>query len=149
MPDDEGKCIHCFDADANKAFAWGGEVDELAGKVLLWVWDDRAEVLDWVRLSRSMFDITLEGDLTVSMGDVERLLADQYYKRSKYYYDANDNLEYLCQNTDIDANETDTDWFCWKFTWTAGSVSGFNATTKEGPLQGAVDVAPAALAWNT
>lgn len=76
-------------------------------------------------------------------------LRDDYYKRAKYFYDANDNLEYLCRNTDIDAADADTDWDCFKFTWIAGTVSGFNATTKEGPLQGAVDSVPSGLAWNT
>lgn len=84
----------------------------------------------------------LADDLTISMGDVERLLADAYWKRSKFFYTGN-NVEYICYNTDIDANETDTDWFIWKLVYT-----GNNVTEKEGPRQGAVNVTPSGLAWN-
>lgn len=81
-------------------------------------------------------------NLTVSMDDMEKLAADFYYPRVKLYYTGN-NVEYVCKNTDIDALETATDWYCWKLVY-----AGNNMTDKEGPRQGAVDSAPTGLGWN-
>ena len=57
-----------------------------------------------------------EGDLTVTMGDVEKLLADDYYSRLQPYLYASGRLKYICRNTDIDAALADTDWRIWKLT---------------------------------
>lgn len=103
-----------------------------------YVWN--ASDLDYDRGQQAQI---LADDLTVSMGDVEKLLSDFYWQRSKFYYSGN-NITYVCYNTDIDANETDTDWYIWKLTYT-----GSNVQTKEGPRQGAVDSEPSGLAWNT
>lgn len=143
-----GKILFGRDNDADDAFMLA--VVEVATDVYAlatapWIWD--TDSLAYAKEQQASISLNAD-DLTVSMADVEKLLNDQYYLRSKKYYDVNDNIEYLCFNTDIDANETDTDWFCWKFVWTAGTVSGFICTDKEGPRQGAVDSAPSGLAWN-
>ncbi len=83
-------------------------------------------------------------NLTISMDDMEKLAADFYFQRVKIYYDGSNNAEYVCKNTDIDANETDTDWYCWKLVYDGSN----NMTDKEGPRQGAVNVAPTGLGWN-
>lgn len=66
------------------------------------------------------------------------------WNRSKLFYDANDNAIYICKNTDIDAAEADTDWFCWKLNYDSND----NMDEKEGPRLGAVTVAPSGLSWN-
>lgn len=97
--------------------------------------------LKWQRMKQPTLELT--GDLTVTLGDVERLLADQYYKRMKSYSYASGRIKYICRNTDIDANETDTDWFCKKFT-------DASPPEWEGLLQGAVNTEGTvdALDWN-
>ena len=95
--------------------------------------------LDYDRAVQPGFET---GDLDITLGDVEMLLADMYWKRTKLFYSGN-NVEYVCYNTDIDANETDTDWYIWKLVYT-----GNNMTEKEGPRQGAVNVTPSGLPWN-
>ena len=65
------------------------------------------------------------------------------YSRMKTYSHASGNIKYVCNNTDIDANETDTDWLCWKYTDVA-------IPDKEGPRVGAVNTEAAVngLSWN-
>jgi len=103
------------------------------------VWNP--STLAWERMKQPVLELT--GDLTVTLGDVERLLADQYYLRMKPYAYASGRIKYICRNTDIDANETDTDWFCWKLT-------DASPPEKEGPRQGAVNNVAAVdgLSWN-
>jgi len=78
------------------------------------------------------------------MGDVEALLADNYWKRMKPYAHASERPKYICKNTDIDANETDTDWYIWKY-------SDADLPTIEGPRIGAVntELVIDGLSWNT
>jgi len=113
--------------------------DEEVFKVAAYVYN--ASTLAWERMTQPTIHIA--GDLTVTLGDVERLLADQYYLRMKTYAHASGRIKYVCKNTDIDAAETDTDWYCWKFTDAA-------APDSEGPRQGAVntEVAVDGLSWN-
>ena len=103
-----------------------------------WVWNP--STLKPERMKQPTINI---GDLTVTFGDVERLLANQYYLRMKPYSYASGRIKYLCRNTDIDAGETDIDWFCWKFT-------DASPPEHEGPRQGAVnnEAAVNALSWN-
>jgi len=66
-------------------------------------------------------------DLNVSMGDVEKLLADNYWASKQYDY-ATGKLDYVGCNTDVSAGDGDTDWYIWKYTWT-----GENLTKVQGP----------------
>ena len=107
-----------------------------------WVWDPLASPNPtWIRDVGAR--VTVEGDLTVTMGDVERLLGDQYYARMKIYSHSSGNVKYVCKNTNIDAAESDTDWYCWKFT-------DADIPDKEGPRQSAVDAEATidAESWN-
>jgi hypothetical protein len=106
----------------------GGDVDAEGITVLVKYYNP--STLAWERGKQPTLELT--GDLTVTLGDVERLLADQYYKRMKPYGHASGRPKYVCRNTDIDANETDTDWFCWKY-------SDADLPEIEGPRQGAVN----------
>lgn len=58
-----------------------------------------------------------EGDLTISMGDVEKLLAGVYWLNTKLEYDGSDNCIYKGQNDNLGAADGDTDWYITKFDW--------------------------------
>lgn len=64
-----------------------------------------------------------EGDLTVTMGDVEKLLAEAYWLNTKLFYDASDNCIYKCCNNDLSAADGDTDWYVTKYDWTGGNCT--------------------------
>lgn len=109
-------------------------------KVALMVWNP--STLAWERMKQPTLELT--GDLTVTLGDVERALTNQYFKRRKRYLYASGRIKYICKNTDIDANETDTDWLIWKY-------QDESSPGEEGPRTGAVnnEAAINALSWNT
>jgi hypothetical protein len=106
--------------------------------ILNWVWN--TSTMQPERMKQPVLELT--GDLTVTLGDVERLLADQYYTRMKIFAYGSGRIKYITRNTDIAAGETDTDWFCWKFT-------DVSLPEKEGPRQGAVndEAAVNGLSW--
>ncbi len=143
-----------LDRDENAAFVSGGvgytneEIIRLrliesikALKTALYVYD--TGTTSWVAMQQPTLNIE-NADLTVTMGDVEKLLAKQYYLRMKPYTHASGRVKYVCRNTDIDAAETDTDWFCWKYSDAA-------VPEIEGPRQGAVNTEATvnALSWVT
>lgn len=80
------------------------------------------------------------GDLTVSMSDVETLLADAYWKQKRYDYTSG-NLDYAGHHTSVTAATSDAEWRVYKYTW-----SGTNITRIQGPITGAWDDR-ATLAW--
>ncbi len=84
-------------------------------------------------------------DLTVSTGDLEKLLSDSYWQRVKPYSYVSGNVKYVCKNTDIDALESATTWQCWKYT-------DDDIPEKEGPRIATGGVATEAalngLSWN-
>lgn len=125
--------------DPNGHNLYGFDLDEEIFKTAGYVWN--TTTLEWERMQQPTVNI---GDLTVTMGDVEALLADNYWKRMKPYEHASTRPKYICKNVDIDANETDTDWYIWKY-------SDADLPTIEGPRQGAVnsEVVIDALPWNT
>jgi hypothetical protein len=85
-------------------------------------------------------DITITGDLIASMGDLEKLLAKNYWKAQRFDWTSGD-LDYKGLNTDANAAESDADWYVWKFTWVDG-----NPTLIQGPLVGSW-TDRAALSW--
>ncbi len=113
--------------------------DEGVFKVALEVWDTIG--LDWVRMTQPVIDA---GDLTLSFSDIEALLADNYFKRMQPYAYGSTRPKYICRNTDIDANLTDTDWYIWKY-------SDADLPTIEGPRIGACNTEGVVdgLSWNT
>jgi len=118
----------------------GFDLSERVSKKALYVWNPIT--LDWERMRQPMLELT--GDLTVTMGDVEALLSDSYWKRMKPHNYLSGRPKYLCKNTDIDADETDTDWRIWKY-------SDADLPTIEGPRVGAVNTEAAinGLSWVT
>ena len=70
------------------------------------------------------------GDLTVTMGDVEALLANAYWEDTLFDFTSG-NLDYKGQHTVHKTAEGAATWWIWKYTWTSG-----NPTRIEGPLVG-------------
>ena len=79
-------------------------------------------------------------DLTVSMGDLEKLASNSYWKDVRRDYTSG-NLDYEALNTVHNAGTDATTWYIWKYTWV-----GNNCTRTEGPLIGSVD-GQDSLAW--
>jgi len=102
-----------------------------------WVWN--TVTLAWERMKQPTLELT--GDLTVTMGDVERLLADNYWKDQRLEYSGGD-LIYKGFNTTHKAATDAATWYIWKFTW-----SGSDCVRIEGPLVGSWD-GKAGLAWD-
>ena len=117
----------------------GYDTSEEVFKTALYVWNP--VTLTWDRMKQPTIELTA-GDLTVTLGDVERLLSNQYFKRTKMYAHSSGRVKYLCKNTDIDAGETNTDWLCWKYSDAA-------LPSIEGPRSGAVNTEAVvnALGW--
>lgn len=88
-------------------------------KTLLYIWN--ADTLAWERMQQPI--VTVDGDLIVSMGDVERLLADYYWLRIKYEYDGSDNCIYKGCNVSLTAADGDTDWYITRFDWTGDNCT--------------------------
>ena len=101
------------------------------------VWD--SDSVSWVRMVQPDLSVNAD-DLTVTMADVEKLLAANYWKDARYEWSSGD-LIYKGLHTTHKAATSDTNWYVWKFTW-----SGSDLERKEGPLTGSWD-GKAALAW--
>lgn len=78
--------------------------------------------------------LAFEGDLTATMGDVEKLLSGSYWQRSQPYLYGSGRTKYLCKNTGIDAALATTTWRIWKFSDAA-------VPQTEGPRVGRADSA--------
>jgi len=108
--------------------------------ILNWVYNP--STLAWERMKQPVLELT--GDLTVTMGDVERLLAGQYWKDHRIERDGNNLPLYIGVHTTHKASVDDADdpgWWIVKFTRT-----GYLLDRVEGPLQGAWSNR-ASLAW--
>lgn len=130
-----------IDPVTGKATRVGVDSDHSAVIIENLVWDPI--LMDWVRMEQPQLDVD-KMDLTVTMGDVEALLADSYWKRMQPYLHGSGKPKYIARNTDIDANLTDVDWYIWKY-------SDADIPTIEGPRIGAANSEAAidALPWNT
>jgi hypothetical protein len=85
-----------------------------------WVWDpDLTPDPDWVRMKQPILEFS--GDLTVTMGDVEKLLAGVYFPETRYDYDADDNCIYKGEHTTLNVSEDDTEWRITKYDYTSGN----------------------------
>jgi len=128
------------DKDTDVAVVVGLDITTRSVNVNARVWDP--STLTWVRMEQPVLELST-GDLTITMGDVEALLADNYWKRMKPYLHTSTKPKYICKNTDIDANETDTDWYIWKYT-------DADIPQIEGPRTGACNTEGVvdALGWN-
>ena len=114
----KGSFIQGSDPDSKAAVAAAVEAGTRTLRINNWVWDVGS--VSWIRMKQP--SIEYSGDLTVTMGDVERLLAGAYWLNIKYDYNANGELIYKGCNDDLNAANGDTDWYITRFDYTNGSV---------------------------
>lgn len=98
-----------------------GDKETKSQNVNLRIWDDTG-TLSWVRLSKSMMGIEV-GDLTVTMGDVEALLADRYWLDERIEYDGDGNPIYIGKNITLGVSEDSTTWYITRYDWTSGNCT--------------------------
>lgn len=115
-----------------------GDPTSKSMRVNLWVWDTGTTA--WVRMVQPSMNVDAD-DLTITMGDVEKLLSRNYWKDKRLEYSAGD-LIYKGFNTSHGAATDAATWYIWKHTWSAGDL-----TRIEGPLIGTWD-GRADLAWS-
>lgn len=85
-------------------------------------------LLAWVRMKQPTVEVG--GDLNITMGDVERILAGNYWKDQRFDYEGN-NVVYKGLNVTHKAGTDSSTWYVWRYTWV-----GNNCTRIEGPLMG-------------
>ena len=123
----KGTLIRGNDPDTKAPTIVAVEEDSQTLRINNWVWD--IDLLTWIRMQQPSLEVT--GDLTVTMGDTESLLADNYWKDKRLEYTGGD-LIYKGFNTTHKASVGATTWYIWKFTWVSS-----DCTRIEGPLVGA------------
>ena len=118
-----------IDDKGHLAYTFDFEEDVL--KVALLVWNPLASPNpDWERMKQP--NIEHSGDLTVTMGDVEKLLASNYWKDKQYEYDESGNCIYKGFHTTVNAGADTAGRYIWKYTY---DVNGYS-TRVQGPLIG-------------
>ena len=83
--------------------------------------------LAWERMKQPILE--LAGDLTVTLGDVEKLLAGHYWKDQRFSYTSGDLIYKGLSTTHKAATDAGDLWWAWKYTWTSGEL-----TRVEGPI---------------
>lgn len=73
------------------------------------------------------------------LDDLKAIESDLRWKTIRYAYDANDNPIYMGVHETNGATGAEDGWRVWKFTWTAGTVSGYICTLREGYISGIWD----------
>ena len=76
-------------------------MDTTAGALYTGAWVWNTSTLAWEKMTQPV---------SYTQGDW-----DSHYQRMKPYLYGSGRPKYICRNTDIDANETDTDWTNWKY----------------------------------
>ena len=76
-------------------------------------------------------NVMVDGDLTVTMGDVEKLLANNYWKDQRLEW-SGDDLIYKGYHTTTNASQSDSNWYIFKYTGSSGDL-----VRKQGPAVGA------------
>lgn len=110
----KGAFIQGSDPDSKAAIAAAIEAETRTLRINNWVWD--TDAVAWIRMKQP--SIEYSGDLTVTMGDVERLLAGIYWPKTKFDYDVDGNCIYKGCNDDLSATDGDTDWWITRFDYT-------------------------------
>lgn len=110
--------------DAQGRLLYGYDSDENVNKVALFVWN--TATLAWERMKQPTLEV---GDLTVSMGDLEKLLGGHYWKDQRFAYTAGDLIYKGLSTTHKAATDAGDLWWVWKYTWVSGDL-----TRIEGPI---------------
>lgn len=105
--------LEAEDTDTDRRLPIGMDPTTHSLNVNGWVWD--AVGLVWTRMTQPGIYID-EANLTVSAGDIEKLLADMYWQQTyPYTYAVSGRVKYMCRNTSISAALSATSWYVWKF----------------------------------
>jgi hypothetical protein len=120
-----------LDRATGKIYQAGAEGDSAILQVMSYVWDP--DTLQPVKMEQPTINLDAD-DLTVTMGDVEKLLANNYWKDKRFENNSAGNPIYIGLNITHKELITATTWYILKFTWDA---SGRNLERIEGPLVGA------------
>lgn len=83
-----------------------------------WVWNTIS--MEWERMKQPTVEIG-SADLTVTMGDVEKLLAQNYWKEKRIEYNAGDPI-YIGYHTTLGVATSDSNWYVFKLTWSSGDM---------------------------
>lgn len=123
-----------LDRANNKIYQADAEPDHGIQRVQLMVWDP--DGLTPVRMVQPTINV---GDLDVTIGDVEALLANRYFKRTIPYTYSSGRIKYMCKNYDIDASYVDPDWLVWKYSddgipYTEGPRIATNGVASSGAI---------------
>ena len=113
--------------DPNGHNLYGMDLDEEVFKIAGYVWD--TDLLEWVRMQQPTIHAD---DITVSMDDVEALLAKDYWHDQRLAYDVSENLEYFGRNITKGEAQTATTWYIFKYIYDVND----NMERIEGPLIG-------------
>jgi len=87
----------------------------LAIKILNYVWDP--ETLEAKMMTQPAINIDSD-DLTLTMGDMEKLGAGTYWRDFRYKYDANGNCTYQGKHTELNASEDSINWYITRYDYT-------------------------------
>ena len=102
-----------------------GDEDSKTMGINNWVWN--TTTLAWERMKQPSLELT--GDLTVTMGDVEALLADNYWKII-LVDNASGNIDYIGKHTVAATAQGTATWHVWRY----ADYSGGLARDIQGPL---------------
>lgn len=108
-------------------------------RMLLW---DGTQVVNAKGDSQGRLVLAYEGDLTVSMGDVEKGVTGTYWGDKRMEY-TGINLTYEGFHITNKVATSDAGWHVWKYTWDGNGL----CTRKQGPVVGAWDDRATAGWW--
>jgi len=80
-----------------------------------------SSTLQWERMRQPTVD--LNGDLTVTMGDVEAATNNTYWRKTLYDYDGDDNVIYKGVHITYNAADSDTGHYIIKYTYTGDNLT--------------------------
>lgn len=109
--------LEAQDPDTLIAQPVGIDTETKTLRVGSFVWD--AAGMRWVKMTQPGLRID-EANLNVSMGDVEKLLAENYWAQTRFDWTSG-NLDYKGYNISATALSSATDWLIAKYTWDVSS----------------------------
>ena len=134
--DDNGRNVGGAIGDSSEILAFRLDSTSKTLRINNWVWN--AVSLAWERMKQPTLAV---GDLTVTMGDIEALLADNYWKRILIDNTTGD-IDYIGKHTVLATATSTATWHVWRYQDYSGSLS----RDIQGPLVGSW-TGRAALGW--
>jgi len=97
--------------DPNGHVKFDYDLDEEVFKTALLVWN--SSTLQWERMTQPT--VNVDGDLTVTLGDVEMLLMGYYWGDVRYDLDSKGNVLYIGKHITKGAATSDSEWYITKY----------------------------------